>query len=267
MKLKISQVTQLLFFCLLSGGASSTNAAVTANAKGMARLSIIDIVNTTSSGDLSGLSLSAESEIPFVFVDSFGNANITTSSTATPTAPTFFEAGDELKQSSELTAQIASAGFFQGSILTESFIDIFNNSSTDSFEILFSLDYSLSVFTSLADMVLESADAVAQVTLLDDTFTIDIDELIYADALSGSSSLLVDTVNFGLTIEPDSSNQLFLALNLVSSAESFRQAVPEPNVLWLMILGVSAYCLSKSTRNGSSMRAVSLNSDYVENIG
>lgn len=242
MKLKLFKITQVLIASLLASGINTASAAAIGNANGTTTLTITDIINTTNPGDLTSLSITGDSDSPFIFTDFFGNANTSTSSSATQSGSVVLGVGEGLQQSSELATQASPSGNAEGSILTFSTIDLFNNSSTDTFEISFFLDYSLSVFKSISSIVLEDVGTLAQIILLDETFEIDIEESLQTDVINESfTGFLGDTMDFSLTLDPNSSNQLALEVNLVASAQS----VPEPNVLWLILVGASSYYVPK----------------------
>lgn len=242
MKLKFFKIILILIVSLLASGINTVNAAAIGNTNGIATLTIMDIINTTNPGDLIGLNITGESGSPFIFTDFFGNASTTTSSLATPSGSVLLGVGEGLRQSSALATQASPSGIAEGSVLTRGTIDLLNNSSTDTFEISFFLDYSLSVFKSLSSLVLEDAGALAQIILLDETFEIDIEESLQANVINESfTGFLDDTMDFSLTLDPDSSNQLALEVNLVANAQS----VPEPSALWLMLVGASGYYMPK----------------------
>lgn len=243
MKTKHFQLTHFFLFSLLAFNLNSANAEATAEASALATLRITDISNLTNPGDLTDLSITGTSaDITDIFEDlleeeGFGNNGGETSSITLSGNSINMEVDSLLFQLASAESNTSLGSDTSALVLTEGFIDLINDSLTDTFEIAFSFDYSISVLATVTDLFLEDALALAEVILFDDVFDVDINEFLTADSLSGSESdFISESLSFILTLAPESSNELFLQVDVATV--TITNDVPEPSVFILLTLGL-----------------------------
>ena len=131
-------------------------------------MSIAGIVNLTSPGNLSGLSVSGNSEVLSDGALFVGNASASTGSGAVVTGALPFLGLDELAAAGGTAGAVGTAEAF---VLTDGFLR-FENASTDSFLITLLLDYALSAAAAVDDASSEDAFSSAFVDVASDSSTI-----------------------------------------------------------------------------------------------
>jgi hypothetical protein len=250
-------VFQALLFCLLTSHITSANAAAIASADASVILTITEINNISTPGDLADLEISGLAGTDFSSEEASAGSNASISSVTNPLIDTVFNIGDGL----EINSGAVSNSFFSGSslalIFNSGIIDLINNSLTDTFEIAFSLDFNLSVSAIVDDIFNEDAIAAATFTLSDDLLDIDLEEIIFADSvISPPIDSLSDTLSFLLRLAPETSNQLFLEVAAATSTESV--SVPEPSTYILCLLGLIFFSWQKKRGIGSNTYAVAI---------
>lgn len=235
--MKHMQLIKVLFACLL---ASNINFAVAttihADASALAVLKVTGINNVTNPGDISNLQILA---IAGILTDD-GEGDFDTSEVTFPSSLTNVNIGSGLFQLTSVEADatgISSSAAFLESL---GLISLQNNSLTDTFEIDFILDYTLSALAStVTDLVLEDAFGIAEIVLFNDFFDIDFTETAEADGLFGpTEDFLSDSFDFTLTLAPDTSD--VLTLDVTSGAFTQSNQIPEPAVIMLFSLGLCA---------------------------
>jgi hypothetical protein len=169
---------------LLLGFSAAARATAILDASSSATLSIAGIVNLTSPGNLSGLSVSGDSEVLSDGVLFVGNAFASTGSGAEVTGAPPFLGLDHLAAAEGTADAVGTAEAF---VLTDGFLG-FENASTDSFLITLLLDYALSAAAAVDDASREDAFSSAFVNLVSNSSTIDFFSMVTADAALGPPS-------------------------------------------------------------------------------
>lgn len=157
----------------------------------------------------------------------------------TPANATNMSVGDG-QQLLASSVSAAVSGFSETLISPIGNINLINSSLTDSFEVAFSVSFTLSVLASLTDILLEDSLALATLVIFDDTLDIDIFNQI--EAASGSAipfDSITKNINFFLSLDPDSSNQL--SFNVTAEANTEATSEPEPSAIALLAMGLPLF--------------------------
>ena len=208
-----------------------------------ATLSITDIVNLSTPGDLSGLSVLTDAEVPLTGELTFGAATATPSGSATALS-------DGTTQAAGAMGIADSPGFSFAEYLTDTTIHLENTSATDSYSITFMFTVDLNVDVSVMDPVSEFSIAESFVDILstsgavDETF-----ELIADTSLGFPSDTFSDTFSFTLSLAAGMSDTVTVLAD--ARGASVATSVPEPATLLLVSCGV---LLVSTTRRRSRRR-------------
>lgn len=243
MKIKHVKLTHFLLCSLLTFNINSAYADAIAEASVLATLKVTDINNLTNPGDLTDLSITGTSDDITAEIEEegeglgFGNNGGDTSSITLSGKTINMGVDSLLLQLASAESNTLLDSETSALIATEGVIDLVNDSLTDTFEIAFSFDYSISVLATITDLFLEDALSIAQVSLFDDVFDIDISELLIAGSfIDLESDFISESHSFILTLAPDSSNELFLGV--AAATLTITNDVPEPSVFILLTLGL-----------------------------
>jgi hypothetical protein len=246
---RIASVALAAGFCAgLLGLTVEARATALYTSTANASLTIVGVVNDTTPGDLTGLSIQGGVEIgscfcgPALFVE--GNAT----GFATPSgAPQFLPPdydpvtlgiGDVLSMSLATGGSANPVGYTEAGLDGFAVIFFENTSSTDSYTVTLTLSYSLITAASIDDAVME--DAVGDASLLAYSFNdpSDIaDEYSEADALFGIfTGPVVNSITFSLALGPNG----FDIVEVDLLAGGFAEALPEAGTLFVMLAGLAA---------------------------
>lgn len=142
--------------------------------------------------------------------------------------------GDGLSQSSSVSGFASlPLGFAESFFLTDGFIDLFNFSTTDAFEVDFSVSFVLSADATAGIPANEFAAVIATVEIDSPDFLETID--VIADSDFGADPAIDDGFGFTVTLAPDSSD----FVGLIVESGGIAVAIPEPWTLPMFVLGLA----------------------------
>jgi len=217
---------------LFAGLASAT---AIYDAVAQASLTINAITNQTNPGDLSGLSITGDAYLVNEGSTTVGNAQATYGGTidlqdSSASNPGWLRQDSEAHGNAEAPPQLSAGTSFH---ISHGEFNLRNDSATDSFQIDFSLVYSLAVGAGVTNILGENAFSEAYVRLLDDLLQINEDRALIADALGVLGPSIVSdgaTILFSIILGPNQFDRLSLDVSAQGSATS----VPEPAISYLL---------------------------------
>lgn len=220
---------------------SAAGAAAIFDASAIGTLTIVDIINETVPGDVSGLSIFGEAFVDLDETELTGlsSADATGDAGVLGNNPQSLGVGDGLVQSAMVTGEASPVGSASATFLTSGLLDFVNASTTDTYVALLGLDFEVEASASGDFPPADDAVALAAVTLTSASGLID--EFFFAEAdalfgppLDGSSGT---GISLELRLGPGESETLTMFVDADGTAESIA-AVPEPSTLFLIGLGI-----------------------------
>ena len=226
----------------LFAGFAHANAIYDAHADAL--LSIDAVTNLTNAGDLSAFLVGGN-----VFLENEGSSkygNVQTSyygvidlQSSSAADPGLLSQSSDAHGNAYPLPDIMSIAESHHSSLGE--FNLTNLSSTDSFQIDFSLVYNLAVNAALSSILNENAYSNAFVRLIDTLLLVNLDQTLSADAkgiLAPVQNAFGDTLQFSITLLPGEFDRLTLNVLARGNSESKAESVPEPATLYLLAGGL-----------------------------
>jgi hypothetical protein len=187
-------------------------------------ITIIDIVG----GDTADLIITIEAFVSDFDAFSFGNASALADGDATSNVDGLMQ----LSIADSLADPIGIAAAFH---LTDGIIILENVSPTDTFEVMFSIEYTAMAEATVDNPVNEDAFALADVFVRSDLLGDIVDVFVLAEAFSGIADPPVsDAIDFPLFLGPGETD--FIGSFVESEALAF--SIPEPSTMLLIATGL-----------------------------
>lgn len=234
---------------VFAGGALANKAAhATALYFGAAEatLTITDIRNTTVSADtsFSGLSILGVTKIFDADTLEVGNASaifvanesvVDAGGGSLGSGPIPVSVGEGLELFSASTGFADRVGTAASFSLLDGLIGLFNESETDFFEIDFALEFALSAVAVADALANEIAGATASFSIDATPFGGEVVYDVLADSEFGDDPAIDESLFFTVSLDPLSQDSVFI----VTSTNGFAAAVPEPEALPVLLLGLT----------------------------